>query len=178
MLERLAKESALTDQSVREMLVNLTADQLNWRPDSETWSIGQQFDHMLLANRSYIKIIEELGRTAGPRSKEYKPGYFGRFIMKVAGPDSTSNVPVPKAMIPSDLTQDPVLMKEYLDVQRRFDAAILGLTNKDLNGKFSSPFAKIIRLKLGDAVQITVLHNQRHVRRALANLTRSGFPNP
>ena len=37
----------------------LSADQLNWKPSKEEWSIGQCFDHLIISNRPFLTIIED-----------------------------------------------------------------------------------------------------------------------
>lgn len=176
LLIQLAQVSKATDAEVAAKLAPLSKEQFNWRPDDGTWSVGQEFHHLLLTNRSYLPLIERLLLEAGPRSKEYAPKFWGRFIIEVAKPDSKSNVPVPKKVLPSEGPLDLSLVQEYLALQARFDNAIAGAKGKDLNGKFSSPLAWFVRLQFGDALQTIPYHNQRHIGKALRLLGHPEFP--
>lgn len=148
-VSEMAAQSQTLEKRAAETLGALSKEQLNWRPDRETWSIGQQFDHLLLSNRPYIGIIEQLGATAGPAGKEYRPGFWGKFMLKAVSPDERFPAPVPKPLIPTEGPIEPLIVEEFLSLQEQFHRLVAGLKGKDLNAKFSSPFAKIVKLKLG-----------------------------
>lgn len=176
LLAQLAQVSKATDAEAAAHLAKLTKDQLNWRPDQDTWSVGQEFQHLLLTNRAYLPVIEDLLKRAGPRAKEYAPKFWGRFLIDVAKPDSKSNVPVPKKLVPSNDPLDVNLVEEYFSLQARFENALEAAKSKDLTAKFSSPFAWFIRLQLGDALQTIPYHNQRHIGKALRLIDHPEFP--
>ena len=176
LLSQMSNASVITNEQVKDLLLGLDDDQLNWRPDDNTWSIGQQFHHMVLTNRQYVAIIEHLAATSGENRKHYAPGFWGKFMFKAVGPHSTMNAPVPKPLIPSSGKINSEIVKEYLELQDRFDRALEAAQGKDLTQRFSSPFAKLVKLKFGDAIQMVVLHNQRHVGKAAAMLNRPEFP--
>ena len=78
-------------QNFVEAFGNLSIEQLNWKPNSETWSIAQNIDHLIVINKSYFPIIESI------RKRTYKiPFYakveflgsvFGRTVLKAVQPD-------------------------------------------------------------------------------------------
>lgn len=172
----LAERSKELETRAKEALGKLNSEQLNWRPDRATWSIGQQLDHLLLSNRPYMEILERVGASAGPATTEYKPGFWGKFMLKAVSPDESFPAPVPKPLIPTEGPVAREIVDEFLGLQDNFHKLVATLTGKDLNAKFSSPFAKFVRLKLGDAIQINALHNERHLNRALRLLDHPDFP--
>lgn len=175
-IEDTARRSLELDRRAEESLSGLSKEQLNWRPGKDTWSVGQQLQHMVLANRGYVEIMESLGKSAGPAKDEYKPGFWGRFLIKAVGPEESIPAPVPKPLIPSEAPMDGSILREFLDLQTRYHQALGGIGAKDLNARFSSPFAKLIKLKLGDAIQILARHNERHLLKTFKLLERSDFP--
>lgn len=38
----------------------LSAEELNWKPDFNTWSIAQNIDHVIKINESYFPILRQL----------------------------------------------------------------------------------------------------------------------
>lgn len=38
----------------------LTSDQLNWKPNPNTWSIAQNLDHLIMVNESYFTVLASL----------------------------------------------------------------------------------------------------------------------
>lgn len=172
----LSEKSKSLERRVAEAFPSLTKEQINWRPDKDTWSIGQQFDHILKANRPYFTIIENVAAQAGPFEKEYKPGFWGKFMLKAVGPEESMPAPVPKPLVPTNDPIDPTIIEDFLHDQAQFHELVAKIKNKDLNTRFSSPFAGFVKLKLGDAIQMNALHNERHLNKALRLLERPDFP--
>jgi hypothetical protein len=175
-ISELSERAKSFDQRAEGEFRNLSLAQFNWRPDKDTWSVAQQLHHMVLANRPYADIIENLSRSAGPAKGTYSPGFLAKMLFKAVGPGDKIPAPVHKSMVPSDKPLDQSILDEFLSIQARYHAAVATLDGKDLNARFSSPFAKLIKLKLGDAIQILALHNERHLGKAFALLERSDFP--
>ena len=46
----------------------LDARQLNWRPDATRWSVGQCFEHLLLANRLMFQAAKDALNDTAPRT--------------------------------------------------------------------------------------------------------------
>jgi len=78
---------------------DLTAQQLNWKPNAESWSIGQCFDHLMTANESYFPIIEQIIKGEKPRtfweSLPVLPTFFGWMLIKYLSPESTKKLKAP-----------------------------------------------------------------------------------
>ncbi|MBC8064435.1 MAG: DinB family protein [Chlorobia bacterium] len=172
----LTEKSRELEKRATERLKTLTNDQINWRPDKATWSIGQQFDHLLLSTRPYIEIIQRVGASAGPAQKDYKPSLWGKFMFRAVGPEESFPAPVPKPMVPTEKPVDRAIIDEFTGLQDQFQALVCGLVGKDLNARFTSPFASFVKLKLGDAIKMNALHNERHLNKALRLLERTDFP--
>lgn len=164
------------ENRAREAFLKLRPDQLDWRPDKETWSIAQEFHHLVLSNTPYLRAMNDLGAKAGPESKPYKPGFWGKFLLRAVEPDGTFPAPVPKPFIPSESPLEKAPVEEFFQIQDQINALVLGLPGKDLNGKLSSPVSSFIKLKLGDAVAINATHNERHLLKAFRMLERPEFP--
>ena len=175
-LANLEKSSRELDERTASRLEGLSAEQLNWRPDGDTWSVLQQYHHILLANRPYIEILERLTQVARTRQHDYHPGFWGKLMLKMVGPEDKLRVSVPKPLIPSEepLTLDT--FSEYMAIQKRFHEVLRNLAGKDLNGKLTSPFAWFVKLKLGDALHMTERHNARHLGKANLLMDLWDFP--
>jgi len=175
-LRDVLKSSLELDARVRRASDGWSLQQLNWRPDRQTWSVGQQFHHLVLGNRLYVEIVERLALDAKPETTGYRPGFWGRVMLKAVGPDDKLPAPVPKQMVPSENPIETSVITEYFELQERFHRAASSLEGKDLDQKFRSPFASFVNLKLGDAIQIVERHNARHLGKVLAMIEASDFP--
>src|SRR5688500_1925749 len=112
-IQETARRSLDYDRQAQQKLQGLTAEQLNWRLDKDTWSLAQQLQHMVLANRSYVEVLEALGASAGPAKDGYKPGFWGRFLIKAVGPEESIPAPVPKPLVPSEQPIDASILGEF-----------------------------------------------------------------
>ena len=54
----LAEGRQVTDETYRAFR-QLSAEQINWKPSEDEWSIGQCFDHLIISNRPFLTIIED-----------------------------------------------------------------------------------------------------------------------
>lgn len=176
-IKQLRDRGSEWENRARETFLKLRPDQLDWRPDKETWSIAQEFHHLVLSNKPYLEVMEDLGGKAGPEAKPYKPGFWGKFLIKAVEPDGSFPAPVPKPLIPSKSPMGNQPVEEFFQLQDRLHELSLSLIGKDLNGRFSSPVSSFVKLKLGDAIVINTVHNERHLLKAFRMLERSDFPN-
>ena len=46
----------ISKQSLSEF-GSLTSEQLNWKPASNTWSIAQNLDHLIVVNETYYPVL-------------------------------------------------------------------------------------------------------------------------
>src|SRR5262244_451966 len=61
--EQLSRLISTADAITNETLAGfggLTAQQLNWKPGANQWSIAQCFDHLVTANGAYSPIFEKV----------------------------------------------------------------------------------------------------------------------
>jgi hypothetical protein len=64
----LAEASLVADETKR-VFGHLSGEQLNWKPGPEEWSVGQCFHHVVISNRPYEPIVEEI--LAGRRRRRF-----------------------------------------------------------------------------------------------------------
>ena len=82
------------DESTKAFLdafSGLTAEQLNWKPDPNTWSIGQNIHHLIVINSTYYPTFEALksGQHKTPFLGKigFITNFFGNFILKSIQPE-------------------------------------------------------------------------------------------
>ena len=67
-----------TTADFKSAFASFPPSQLNWKPDSETWSIAQNIDHLIVINESYYPVIQSI------RSGHYKLPFIARFPFLVS----------------------------------------------------------------------------------------------
>lgn len=151
---------------------NLGEDDMNWKPDPETWSIAQNIDHLMVINESYFPILNELreGTYKAPfiARRGFIVSFFGKLILKAVQPDrkkKTKTFPIWEPST-SDLPSDILgRFEKHQDKLKNEIKAAEDLVKK--GAIISSPANKNIVYKLETAFDIIIAHEQRHLAQAM-----------
>ena len=154
---------------------NLTFDQLNKKPSSDSWSIAQHLDHLIVINSSYYPVIESAQSGELSLSWTGKVGFlvrfFGRAILKGVEPTNKKKTKTFPIWEPESSDIDSGIIERFTQHQEELKELIR--SSKDLiasNAVIPSPANKSINYKVGDAFEIIVTHEKRHVNHALSLL--------
>lgn len=163
----------------RSWLDTLTADQLAWPPPTGGWSIRQIFEHLCIANDSYIGPMDRLLAKAKAngdkaRAATWRPTVMGNFLVRSFR--SPKRMPTPKMYRPGPSVRDAVI-NAFLARQE----AITNLLDRAADViwqevRMGSPVTSLIRLNLGDGFTILVVHAERHFEQIERIQSQSGFP--
>lgn len=162
-------------------LSDLNHEQLNWKPDAESWSVGQCVDHIITTNRLYFKIFENLLDGTKPSNfwekVPFLPSFFGKFLINTTKPDidkKNKTVPVfepSKSDIPGDILntffENQRELISWIEKSDRFDHQKTILT---------SPAMKLIVYSLHDVCIILSGHEERHLNQARNVMKMANFP--
>lgn len=162
-------ESALRDWGrlqdiATQILTSLTHEQWTSLPPKEWWTAAQAIQHLVMSAGPYIDAFKAMEVPEG--SRPWKPTFVGKMLVRYAGPNPPFMVPAPKSLDPSTESDEQVLspfLAQFDPVRSAFES----FRGKDLNHKFRSPVAEIVKLNLGDAVLLIVGHTERHLRQAV-----------
>jgi len=150
---------------------SLTDDQMNWKPNKQTWSIAQNIDHLIVINKSYFSILNSI------RQGNYKTPFIAKFnfITNFLGKSLLKSVqPGTEKKTKTFSIWEPTQNIELTDILKKFekhqeDLKLQIEKSKDLLKKetiISSPANKNIVYKLETAFDIIVGHEQRHFEQA------------
>ncbi len=160
---------------------SLNQEQLNWKPNAQSWSIGQCIDHLITTNTKFYPQIDEL--VAGGRrhslwqSFPIIPGLFGKLMINMIKPDSTRKIKVPPGFEPTSSRLEVDIISRFISHQAEFIGRIE--STSDLNPENTiiySPISRLITYSLLDAYRIAVLHERRHFIQAQRVRGLPGFP--
>ena len=160
---------------------DLTAQQLNWKPNVESWGIGQCFDHLITANESYFPIIEQIIKGEKPRtfweSLPVLPTFFGWMLIKYLSPESKKKLKAPDVFKPSSSVIDPNIIDNFVKQQNQLTFLMKATAELDLRRtRITSPALRFVTYSLMDCYTIIVVHEKRHVQQAQRVLNAEGFP--
>jgi hypothetical protein len=176
----LAEASRAADEAKRRF-GRLSAEQVNWKPGEDEWSIGQCFDHLVISNRPFVPIFEEI--LAGRRRRRawervpWLPRLFGRLLIRTLRPDSGRKAQARPAFQPSRSHIDPAIVATFLEQDDRLRRLMARGRGLDLEGiVITSPVSPLITYSLLDACRIIVVHEHGHLLQAKRVMESPGFP--
>ena len=149
-------------QLFKQHFAGLSPEDLNWKPDPQTWSIAQNIDHLITINSTYFPVLDEIlmGRYNAPWLGKigFIPRFFGNLIYNASLPDRRKK-----------MKTFPMWEPAKADYIRKAAPAVeRGLV-------ISSPAQAGLVYKLERAFDIIVVHEQRHLEQAKeVQLARQG----
>jgi hypothetical protein len=142
----------------------LSPAQLEWSPGTG-WGVGQVFEHLVVSNQSYLAPIREalgkMGKTAGKaQSLTWTPSIMGNLLARsLANP---RKLPAPKVYRPGPKPR-PGVIEEFLETQLQIKELMVRAADIPWTKvRLGSPVSSLIRLNLGDAFTVGVVHQERH----------------
>jgi hypothetical protein len=160
---------------------NLSAEQLNWKPNSESWSVAQCFEHLIIINSEYYPDLDSIikGERKQKFWEKYSPfsGFFGNLMVKSLSPQSERKLKAPKIATPSKSDISATIIEDFVQHQNELADKIRQTENLETKKIIiTSPFMKAITYSLYDAYRILVTHEKRHFQQAERVLETQGFP--
>ena len=165
LLAQLMSELDRIEPRARAAVAGLTESKFHERPPDGGWSIAQTFEHLCLSNLSYLEGpipgALEKARARAASARPWRPSFAGRWLAN-AMLEGGKPVPTVKSWGVSGEPR-PNVVDAFLATVERLRAALLEADGHDLGVGFSSPVAPLLRLNLGDAFRVLVVHAHRHL---------------
>jgi hypothetical protein len=171
------------DRRANELARNLSADELNWRPAPDAWSIGQCLHHLYVTNEQYLPVIAKAleGHPVHP-VQEITPGWFARFFIRnyIAPPPPGARVKsrakAPRQIAPA-VNVDPSVRDQLLRTNDTARELFRRAASLDVNRiRFPNPFVPLLRFTVGTGVEIVWKHQRRHLAQAQRVRQSADFP--
>ena len=150
---------------------DLNTQQLNWKPDDATWSVGQIIDHIITTNETYFPIFEALAAGTyqpGFAAKiPFLPGWLGKMLVQSMRPESLRKMKTVPVFEPTSSDVAPDILQRFQAHQRRLIDLFRShsdLIRDDLI--ISSPANRNIVYSTLAAADIIAVHEHRHFLQA------------
>ena len=179
-ISNLLSELQVISDDTQKTFGNLRAEQINWKPGADGWSVGQCFEHLIRTNKLFYGELDKIA--AGSRTnsvlEKYSPlsGLFGNLLISSLKKDARKfKAPSPKIVPPSEI--DANVINTFAAHQAELIEKIKRTEKADWKKtKITWPFMKLITYKLSDGFRVVVEHERRHVRQAERVTQTEGFP--
>jgi hypothetical protein len=135
------------------------------------WSPAQILDHLCLSHGSYESPVRAAIATAPQGKGVIGHTFFGRTLIKFAGPDG--NAAAPKSMVPSSGALGRAPLEPYLATHRQLLELLDEVNGVDLvRTRIRNPLVQVFRMNLVDVFELIDQHSERHVRQIEARVSR------
>ena len=149
----------------------LSGEQLNWKPNSQTWSIAQNLEHLIVVNETYYPVLSALKKGAYKKpflaNFSFIVSFFGKIVLNAVNPDRKKKMKTFSIWEPgqSSAGNDIVsrFKKHQSELQKQLNDAKELLNNRIV---ISSPANKNVVYRLEMAFDIIITHEQRHLEQA------------
>ncbi|REJ79467.1 MAG: DinB family protein [Acidobacteria bacterium] len=179
--QKLIERACEVTNDVREAFGHLSGEQLNWKPDPDSWSIAQCIDHLVTTNGEYFTKIEEaVGDDLRPNLWSRIPfwsGLVGYMIKRAVNPESTRKVKTFGVFQPAKSDVPDTIVEDFAESQEKLLSLIRQTDH--LNRKkitLFSPVSDKAPLKLSTAFEVLVIHERRHFNQAVRVAEAPKFP--
>jgi|GEM_PF-6197224 len=158
-----------TMDQVRNIFATVNESQTNWKPSPEVWNMGQIMQHIVLWNKEYLEQMDKILAKADPSKTfgKYKPNIISNLIFSVSKPGSKVKLKAPKQWQPEDKVYTATVYTDLLESLNHYKSLLIKSKHTDLNSlNVQSPAISWLRMKMGTALILILLHTQRHIWQA------------
>ncbi len=180
-IENWTNEINTITRQFRETFEHLSAEELNRKPNAQTWSIAQNIDHLIVINETYYPVVEKIrkGEYSTPFLSRFGfiTRFFGDFILKSVNQNRDKKIktfPIWQPM-QSDIPAD--ILQKFEKHQRELIGFIKNCEDLlEKNTIIFSPANKNIVYTLDKAFDIIIEHEKRHFNQAKEVLSYKTIP--
>ncbi|MBI1286059.1 MAG: DinB family protein [Flavobacteriales bacterium] len=167
----ITRMNAVTNKVVDEF-GNLSEEELNRKPNDETWSIAENLQHLIQVNESYYPIIEKIRKgnlKLGFLSRfGFIRNFFGKMILGSVEPERKRKMKTFPIWQPGSSSIEQDVIARFSAHQEHFEEFLRSCQDLLENGQvIHSPANEKIVYTLEQAFEIIVTHEERHLNQAL-----------
>lgn len=150
-----------------EKLKSYELQTLNWKQDTESWSILECIEHLNLYGKFYLPQIEnKIENSHTTRIEEFRSGILGNYFSKSMLPKKRlDKMKTSKDKNPLHAKLDKSTIEYFINQQIKTIDLLDKSRNIDINKvKIETSISSFIKLKLGDTFLFLTNHIIRHLK--------------
>jgi hypothetical protein len=179
----LSDAAASTESAARDAesaFGHLSAEQLNWKPDPQRWSIAQCLQHLITSNDMMLsKAQAALEGSSATLWQGLSPlsGLFGRLLISSQGPIVGRKYMTSKEATPASSGLPADIVRRFADREHQLASWMRGVREEEAaRAIMASPFVRFITYSVFDCCRLIAAHDQRHLGQARRVMESIGFP--
>lgn len=179
-LSNLTSELQKIAENAQTTFGRFSAEQINWKPNAESWSVGQCFEHLIKTNELFYDALEQIanGQRRNSFWENWSPlsSFGGNLLIKSLRSD-TKKFKIPTQKIAPPSAVDAGIIEKFVAHQTELIEKIRRTENADWQKTIiTSPFLKLMTYRLSDGFQVVIEHEKRHFRQAERVVVVESFP--
>jgi hypothetical protein len=180
-LPEIIDEAAAIASDSQTTFGHLRANQVNWKPSPDQWSVAQCFDHLITTNRGYFPQFDQVIKgekiTTLWQRAPFLPGFFGGLLIRAVSPEAKRKLKAPIKFQPSTSDIDPQIVNKFLAHQQEVIGKVEAMGQKNIDRiVIYSPATNLVIYSALDACRIIVAHERRHLIQAQRVMESRDFP--
>lgn len=145
-----------------------TLEVLNFKPNENSWSILECFEHLNYYHEFYIEEInKKLNQAASaPNANHYRPGWLGNYAAQSMKPKDgkvENKMKTFPSKNPNSSSLDRDVLEAFLHHQKRLNGLLDRAETVDLGKNRCSLTFPLLSFKMGDVLRFHIFHIQRHL---------------
>lgn len=177
----LAAATRKAEQFMLAEFSHLRADQLNWKPEADSWSIGQCLEHIIQTDILYFPAFQQIlaGDFRMNTWERFSPfsGLFGRMLVDQLGEVAVKKLKSPRAFRPGAQPIGTEIITRFSKHQDSLHDFLVNVKPEQMKKiRLRSPASGFVTYSLGHALQMIVQHQYRHLNQAVRVKSKGGFP--
>jgi hypothetical protein len=185
LLEEVMQVSVQNSSSLETYFGNFSKEQLEWKPNSNTWSLNELFWHLNGYALYYNEVIlRKIQKTRfNKQAISYSSSPLGKSAYESMKLGKQMNV---KRKLRAQKSMDPVYnsdkvgsneFQSFVLLHEEFKKIInLASTVSLRKVKIPITVSKLVRFRLGDILLFIAYHNQRHIQQGMNLTDLPNFP--
>jgi hypothetical protein len=160
---------------------SLSSEQINWKPNAKSWSIGQCFEHLIVTNRLYFpniqKALDGQHRNNLFSQIPFVADFIGALMKNSLKPEQRRKMKTFRIFEPAASNISGAIIDDFAENQLELIGMLEAVKEFDLRKiKISEPLSVAMNIRLNDTFEILALHEQRHFQQAERVMREAGFP--
>lgn len=156
----------------KERFCDMEADELNRKPNAQTWSIAENLQHLITVNKSYFPVIAQV------QEGKYKTPFLGKIpfyvnlmgktILKSVSPETRKKIRTFPMWEPVTANIGSSIVSDFVRHQAELKEKIVSSATFVQKGTvISSPANHNIVYTLEKAFDIMIAHEERHLHQSI-----------
>jgi len=178
---KLIAEAETVSENVKSTFGKLSIEQINWKPNAESWSVGQCFEHLIITNELYFPNIK---KAAGGKHRNnffsnipFSVDLIAVFMKNSLNPEQKRKMKTFRIFEPAASKVSETIIEDFLENQRQLIGLIKAVKDFDIHKiKIAEPLSVALNLRLDDAFEILMMHEKRHFLQAEKVKRSENFP--